>query len=77
MTVDKVTPGEPVEKLRHLPPVYEGVLWLTAVGCPEERISDILGVPAESLTLLIEVARRKLARLAGAEVRDGMDARRP
>ncbi|MEX0874144.1 MAG: hypothetical protein WD646_05435 [Actinomycetota bacterium] len=59
----------PDEVLDSLPDVYARTLLLLADGAGEDEISERLGVPAEAVAALIELARRKADR-AMADRRD-------
>ena len=46
-----------------LPPSYQHVLQLVATGCPDDEIARQLGVEAQAVRSLIDLAEAKLARL--------------
>jgi len=55
-----------------LPPTYQRVLLLVASGCPDEEIARQLGVEAQAVRYLIDLAEAKLARLTNSAAERGI-----
>lgn len=52
------------ELLGLLPDVYATVLRMRAAGADDEEVAEAVGVPAAAVGLLVDVAERKLRRVA-------------
>jgi len=59
-----------------LPPTYQRVLLLVAGGCPDDEIARQLGVEAQAVRSLIELAEAKLARLTNTPAERSISGRK-